>query len=110
MFPDVPTSGIIYLVYYPVRVCAAGLSIWFHPYVYLYVWPKKTPLFCVLQAINRRQDLSTAFSYVAKDAVNTKQVIDCQWALDLCLSISAAQSPVTPQDYYCTHVHVPTNW
>ena len=23
---------------YPVRVCAAGLSIWFHPYVYLYVY------------------------------------------------------------------------
>ena len=37
--------------------------------------PPKKKLFCVLPAINRRQDQSTAFSYVAKDAVNTKQVI-----------------------------------
>ena len=28
----------LFTVNYPVRVCAAGLSVWFCPYVYLYVY------------------------------------------------------------------------
>ena len=31
-------SRVKRLVLYPVRVCAAGLSVWFCPYVYLYVY------------------------------------------------------------------------
>ena len=50
------------------HVCA-GLSIWFRPYVYLYVY-----VFCTLPVIIHRKILYSACSYdlyVAKDAVDS---------------------------------------
>ena len=58
---------------YPLRVCAAGLSVWSCPYVYLYVcvyvyiyiyvymWPKKC-MFCILPVVIHRKSLYNASS------------------------------------------------
>ena len=66
-------SICIFIYIYPVRVCAAGLSVWFRPYVYLYICvyvymcicvcvTKKKHLFCTLLVIIHCKTLYNACS------------------------------------------------